>query len=84
MDAIIHSRKRCGVASACRLIRGRWDPEERRQRRQMAKAMQQELWQLLTAGRSVPAKGEAGKPAFASGVHVDRLLSSTGALCFPS
>jgi len=84
MDAIINPRKRYGVASACRRIRGRWDREERRQRRRIADAKQQELWRSLEAAWSLSAIEGVAKTASASGSHIVRQLGATGALCFPS
>ena len=84
MDAIINPRRRYGVATACRRIRGRWDREERRQRRRIAEAKQQELWRSLEAAWSLSAIEGVGKTASASGAHIVRQLRSSGALCFPS
>lgn len=84
MDAIVNPRKRYGVASACRRIRGRWGREERRQRQRIAEAKQQELWRLLEAAWRLSAKEGVDRPLSASGAHVVRQLRSTGALCFPS
>ncbi len=84
MNAVNVPRKPCGVARARREIRGRWDPEERRQRRRIAEAKQQALWRLMTADRSGSAKIGVGRPASASGVNVDRSLVSTDVLCFLS
>ena len=47
MDSVANSRVQCEVVGACRLIRGRWNWEERRQRRRLAEAKQQDLWRLL-------------------------------------
>jgi hypothetical protein len=84
MDAIVNPRKRCGVASACRRIRGRWDREERRQRQRIAEVKQQELWRLLEATWSLSAKEGVGRPALASGSRIVRPLRSTGVFGFPS
>lgn len=84
MDAILNSRKRCGVANTCRLIRGRWNREERCRRRRIAEAKQQQLWRLLEAAWNLPAIEGVGKPASACGTHVARSARSTDALCFSS
>jgi hypothetical protein len=78
---IVVSRERCGVASACRLIRGRWSREERSQRRRMAQAMQRELWQLLVAASSVPGQEGIGKAVARSHVSIDRFAGATSDVC---
>ena len=76
MDAIINPRKRYGVASACRRIRGRWDRQERHQRRRIAEAKQQELRRSLEAAWSLSAIEGVGKTASGFGADVARLVSS--------
>jgi hypothetical protein len=84
MDAIINPRRRYAVASACRLIRGRWDREERRQRRRIAHVKQRELWQLLKVASSRSAKKRHGMPGSAYGAQLARLSGATDGLCSSS
>lgn len=69
MGAILNRREQHGVADACRLIRNRWSAAERLQRRRIAEARQQELWQLLEATCGPSAKATAGIPAPVSDRH---------------
>ena len=80
MDALNHPAGPHDAASACRLIRKRWNRKQRRQRREIAQAKQQELWRLLAAAWSAPHGEDLRRPASARDASHAPSSNATGAV----
>jgi hypothetical protein len=81
MAALGNSSRQVGMASACRLIRHRWNPEQQQRRRRIAKVKQRELQQLLQSACAILDKKGAGTARASADLDV-RLFDSSGAVCF--